>query len=194
MKTEQEEIELLPCPFCGGTARLWPQGHKRGLALVSCGTCQTSGRKSTPRCVVTAWNTRTALPQHRIGGTRMMKSGIDLIAEERKRQIEVEGWTPEHDAEHSSGEMALAAVCYAHPRPRPLAIKKLWPWDWSWWKPTLMETVETFHGREQAGDRTFVDLAPNAEAKATIRDLVKAGALIAAEIDRLKATCEEKQR
>lgn len=26
-----------------------------------------------------------------------MKTGIELIAEERQRQIEVEGWTPEYD-------------------------------------------------------------------------------------------------
>lgn len=42
-----------------------------------------------------------------------MKSGIEIIAEERKRQIEVEGWTLEHDDEHRCGELSDAAVCYA---------------------------------------------------------------------------------
>lgn len=98
-----------------------------------------------------------------------MKTGIELIAEERQRQIEVEGWTKEHDAEHKNGELAKAAICYADPNIhyhwenriiRCRVPNKFWPkqWDIHWFKPT---------------DR--------------IRDLVKAGALIAAEIDRLQA-------
>lgn len=38
-----------------------------------------------------------------------MSEGIQLIAEERVRQIEQEGWTPEHDDEHADGELAIAA-------------------------------------------------------------------------------------
>lgn len=94
--------------------------------------------------------------------------GVALIAAERQRQMAVEGWTPEHDSEHAAGELAVAAACYAAPevcnsdgetgtRPR-MAILAHWPWALSWWKP---------------GDR--------------IRELTKAGALIAAEIDRLQA-------
>jgi hypothetical protein len=40
-------------------------------------------------------------------------TGAELIAAERQRQIEVEGWTPEHDAAHDGGELAIAAACYA---------------------------------------------------------------------------------
>jgi len=96
-----------------------------------------------------------------------MKTGVELIAEERQRQIEAEGFTKEHDAEHKNGELAKAAICYAdpdvyyHQENRYLKFRKpndFWPWDVRWFKPT---------------DR--------------IRDLVKAGALIAAEIDRLQA-------
>ncbi len=36
----------------------------------------------------------------------------DVLAE-RQRQVLQEGWTPEHDDTHSSGEMAGAAACYA---------------------------------------------------------------------------------
>jgi hypothetical protein len=36
----------------------------------------------------------------------------DVLAE-RQRQISVEGWTPEHDDEHREGELALAAAGYA---------------------------------------------------------------------------------
>lgn len=42
----------------------------------------------------------------------MTKAAADVLAE-RRRQIETEGWTPEHDDRHNAGEMALAASCYA---------------------------------------------------------------------------------
>jgi hypothetical protein len=103
--------------------------------------------------------------------------GVGRIAAERKRQIEQEGWTPEHDEEHRCGELARAACGYAalasyQAGPRnlvddplqPPILPRDWPWDVSWWKPSH-------------------DL---------IRNLVKAGALIAAEIDRLAARKESK--
>lgn len=37
-----------------------------------------------------------------------MSTGIEAIAAERQRQIEKEGWTPEHDDTHGAGEMAEA--------------------------------------------------------------------------------------
>lgn len=49
---------------------------------------------------------------------------LDVIAE-RQRQQSAEGWTPEHDDEHSGGEMALAAssyALYAHRKPIAPAI------------------------------------------------------------------------
>lgn len=96
-----------------------------------------------------------------------MKTGIELIAEERQRQIEVEGWTPEHDAEHTDNSIAKAAACYATPADKrnmgnwPEGVfPALWPWDLKWWKPTPDNRV---------------------------KELIKAGALIAAEIDRLQS-------
>jgi hypothetical protein len=93
-----------------------------------------------------------------------MKSGIELIAEERERQVSVEGWTPEHDDEHDTNELTDAAICYALFASEGLRshqeLTRRWPWEPEWWKP-----------------------APNA-----VRNLVKAGALIAAEIDRLQRT------
>ena len=47
-----------------------------------------------------------------------MRTGIELIQEERTRQVQEEGWTPEHDEEHGDGELALAAACYAIPEDR----------------------------------------------------------------------------
>jgi len=89
-------------------------------------------------------------------GDALSQAARDVLAE-RRRQIDAEGWTPEHDDEHSRGEMALAAACYAvadnDPRAEP---PPLWPWDTEWWKPTSER-----------------------------RMLVKAGALILAEIERL---------
>ena len=107
----------------------------------------------------------------------MISKGIQIITEERERQIKEEGWTPEHDAEHVHNEMAIAAAAYAMPSQlrniqkrvvqmkdekifRVISSPKYWPWDIKWWKPT-----------------------PNDR----IRELAKAGALIAAEIDRLLA-------
>ena len=40
-------------------------------------------------------------------------TGVELIAQERERQIEKEGWTAEHDADHTEGQLAKAAACYA---------------------------------------------------------------------------------
>lgn len=91
-----------------------------------------------------------------------MKTGIELIAEERQRQIEKEGWTPEHDDNHANGELAIAASCYAFPNyDTDAQVQSVlrFPWENDWWKPT-------------PDDR--------------IRELQKAGALIAAEIDRLQ--------
>lgn len=88
-----------------------------------------------------------------------MKTGIELITKERQRQIDVEGWTPEHDDEHVDGQLAKAAACYADPFGFFQGIPSRWPWFAEWYKPS-------------ANDR--------------VRDLVKAGALIAAEIDRLQ--------
>lgn len=46
-----------------------------------------------------------------------MKSGIEIIAEERQRQISVENWSLNHDVmHHTKGELAQAAACYAMPQ------------------------------------------------------------------------------
>lgn len=106
----------------------------------------------------------------------MVKDGCDQIAQERFRQQAVEKFDAEHDDNWQDGEIALAAACYA------LAASEygeehlsgvfydLWPWEIDWWKPGRWE-----------GDENG-EPAPLA---ARIRMLEKAGALIAAEIDRL---------
>ncbi len=99
----------------------------------------------------------------------MHMSGIGLIAAERARQIDEEGWTPEHDRQHTGGELAQAAAYYCC-RSNDLARlnEHIWPPEWhsSWAK------------------REGLHLP-------TERDLVKAGALIAAELDRRLTLAEQ---
>lgn len=98
-------------------------------------------------------------------------SGVQLIEIERSRQINQLGYDVKHDELYNNYELAKAAIAYATPemfREYPISrangyktegLKpKLWPWDVSYWKPT-----------------------PNDRK----RELIKAGALIAAQIDRL---------
>ena len=100
-----------------------------------------------------------AHPTEKAGADAMSDAARDVLAE-RERQVTAEGWTPEHDDQHSVGQMADAAACYAlfvHAPDYPCKNPPLsWPWARKWWKPTTPR-----------------------------RDLVKAGALILAEIERL---------
>lgn len=119
-----------------------------------------------------------------------MDSGIDLIARERERQVSAEGWTPAHDDTHTHDELAWAAVCYAAPQsvraqfdvPAPCGCREAgclcfmktkrswvdpWPWDAKW-------------DKRGSHDR--------------IKALTIAGALIAAEIDRLQRKAKEATR
>lgn len=95
-------------------------------------------------------------------------NGAERIAAERRRQLEEEDFTPEHDSQQVHGELPLAAISYlraALGRVRWLGgLPENWPWHRAWWKPS----------------------------DDPIRNLEKAGALIAAEIDRLLAAQGEK--
>lgn len=86
------------------------------------------------------------------------ESGADLIAVERGHQVFVRGYSPEHDDQWTVSELVKAAVCYAWEAVAPRNNSLEWPWGKSAWKPST----------------------------SPIRNLVKAGAFIAAEIDRLK--------
>ena len=90
-----------------------------------------------------------------------MKTGIEIIAEERTRQIEIEGWTSDNDDKYVDEQLAEAAASYALPhlwRTSPDRIPITWPFHNRWGKPTPDDRV---------------------------KELAKAGALIAAEIDRI---------
>ncbi|WP_240440066.1 hypothetical protein [Pseudomonas aeruginosa] len=99
-------------------------------------------------------------------GNSVPQAWLDVQAE-RRRQITAEGWTPEHDDEHSHGQMARASACYAlagssapNDGTAALLVSLAWPWDEQWWKPSTAR-----------------------------RDLVKACALALAEIERLDRAC-----
>lgn len=99
-----------------------------------------------------------------------MNKVINDIALERARQVNEEGWSYEHDDKHNEGQMAWAAAAYAIEASRydldrgtPELAQMLrtmrpyhWPWSESWWKP-----------------------------KNQRHDLVRAAALIVAEIERI---------
>lgn len=79
-----------------------------------------------------------------------------MIQAERLRQISAEGWTAAHDDTHVAFEMPLAAVTYILHACDRGRWQDYWPWDGEWFKPKDM-----VHG------------------------LVRAAALLAAEIDRI---------
>ena len=93
----------------------------------------------------------------------MSKANTDVLAE-RQRQIDVEGWTAEHDDKYNSAQMGHAAKAYADPFNTCSAGHDVmqayppsaWPFGSDWWKP-----------------KTYRE------------NLVRAGALIIAEIERL---------
>ncbi|ATM06404.1 hypothetical protein CRN15_16745 [Raoultella planticola] len=83
-------------------------------------------------------------------------AAADVLAE-RQRQVAAEGWTAERDDGYQNSELADAAACYAiHAHNQGFSTPAHWPWSTTWWKQTNPR-----------------------------RDLVKAGALILAEIERL---------
>ena len=190
--------ELKPCPFCGGEAHIvhlaygddvdwsgfpegeWTSDHvreaeRRGVDVrfsVACSVCGVSVRYFDPASgredfkseaeAIAAWKTRFMEPVAR---------GTMYITRERNRQIVEEGFSEDMDAFYQRGELLKAALNYtaaaflttklngtAYSAEPPLQGMWAfgWPWDQAFWKPGTPR-----------------------------RMLEKAGALIAAELDRL---------
>ena len=95
-----------------------------------------------------------------------MKTGIEIIAEERQRQIEQENFSIDHDVKlyQENNQLEMAAVAYTLPdklvtnwqRENLSHRTNFFPWDKRYWKPSPENRIE---------------------------ELAKAGALIAAKID-----------
>lgn len=88
----------------------------------------------------------------------------ELLLAERLRQVAQEGYAPDHDDRHNAGELAEAAACYCHSAdaqmhgvsPEYVPLPREWPWHPNSYKP-----------------------------RSPREDLVRAGALILAELERL---------
>lgn len=201
--------DLLPCPFCGNNVEFVP--YKNNGLTVKCKSMGCIQRHQRTlrygiewlRASMTEhWNAR-ALAARQPGaqvpvaevsgetfnddgtsdiikpalaiGTKLYAAppaqGIDLgpgvraIADERQRQVDAEGYNAENDADYKAGELANAALAYVEVAAMDLAAggrshiamrapPACWPWHRLWWKPR--------------------------DAR---RDLVRAGALIAAQLD-----------
>jgi hypothetical protein len=108
-------------------------------------------------------------------------TGVERIAIERVRQVEAEGYDAAHDAEHDGGQLAMAAACYAacaageqiyvmDEYASQLRFSDPWPWS------------------DGSDARPYDGNAPKEPTdEQVLRLLEKAGALIAAEIDRVLA-------
>lgn len=127
-----------------------------------------------------------------------MKSGVEMIAEERQRQIEVEKWDLKHDADYDHGQLIGAAGCYAasalskhledmrHTNQSPLAHFEIYQ---NGEIPSIVNDGDRSDRRVQKAG--WVDAWPwdkkwdKRRKHDKVRSLVIAGALIAAELDRL---------
>lgn len=102
-----------------------------------------------------------------------MANGVERIAEERARQVEQLGYTALHDSQHDDHDLAFAAACYASPA------------------PVYLVRVTEHDDPKKHGRAEWVQPWPNEwgdfKRSNRIDELTKAGALIAAEIDRLLA-------
>ncbi|ECQ2296978.1 hypothetical protein FZ232_08790 [Salmonella enterica] len=109
---------------------------------------------------------------------KLSPAAADVLAE-RQRQITAEGWTLAHDDwQNQYGDLVIAASCYARhaygrgwvypEKPEQYQDEEApndWPWDDTWWKPD----------------------SPR-------RDLIKATALLLAELERLDRLSQRNQK
>lgn len=92
-------------------------------------------------------------------------SPLEMIAAERRRQVESECFSTAHDDGYKNEELAAAAAAYCIPHKDRVGeaaedfIAGLWPWEGEWWKPIPTNRL---------------------------RELQKAGALIVAEMERIQ--------
>lgn len=126
-------------------------------------------------------------------------NGIERIAAERQRQIAAEGFDQAHDDDHDRGELARAARFYALaamiverlPHSIGAVVEVL---EWHGIDPghdaDLARMVENparhYYGWNKAPSEWPWEASSWRPSRSAVRNLEKAGALIAAEIDRME--------
>jgi len=96
-------------------------------------------------------------------------TALQLVINERLRQQTEEGYTPEHDDKHTEGQLALLAAAYALGSISKVRCREFY---------LVTEVLEKTYGWK-------------VKPKDPISDLVRAGALILAELER-RLSAEEK--
>ncbi|MDR9972770.1 hypothetical protein [Enterobacter cloacae] len=123
---------------------------------------ESDGAFEGPKMHLLWWQCETPnhdafLAEVRASGVGSLSNAAQSIIAERQRQQSAEGWTHEHDDQYGESQLLWASSCYVLNTIQPFnRIPMDWPWSPEWWKPTNPR-----------------------------RDLVKAGALILAEIERI---------
>lgn len=156
----------LTCPFCNGKmfedSRI-DSHHDHTYYWWTCCVCKA--RTGEDRNRTTAVN---------LALRRYLSKGVDLVVAERRRHVVDLGYTSNHDAIHSKGQMVTAGMCYAREAEQQLengdimwdgtdepdpenTLSRFWPWGEEFWNPS-----------------------PD-----PVRNLVKAASLMIAEIDRI---------
>lgn len=153
--------QTVACPVCHGTGEIGSTYHQSP----NCTVIVTRATRPCPKCQPELDFDRQPMADNNLVTmfqTSLVREILDQVKAERIRQIEGEGFTTAHDDEHAHGELARAAASYAisasyYPSNQGrFTISELWPWDWEWFKP-----------KESRGD------------------LIRAAALLVAEIERL---------
>lgn len=120
-----------------------------------------------------------ALVDHFMGDGTLPPEGVELIAEERAHHFELK-FSKRHDRQWSGGELAMAAACYA--APDRIYVRREYAAGVSFGDP--------FPFRERGEDARPYDgnVLIDRTDEQDFELLVKAGSLIAAELDRILAT------
>lgn len=104
-----------------------------------------------------------------------MKTGIEMIAEERQRQIDVEDYNEQHDSQHKTSSFIKSALSYIESAKIGVTCME----------NGINNTVDIMERKDKTG-RFYWPWKDGFKVSTDVRDLVKAGALIAAAIDRLQ--------
>ena len=167
-------INLLPCPMCNcsniAVKNEQPTDNSGGYFIecpdcgISTNLCYACGDDPIP-LLAELWNHRVSTQcLHQIAEPAAQGLGAPTqaarsVLAERARQIAAEGWTPEADDSYNPGVLALHGglyACHAYDNLTKNRAPEGWQWDEKWWK-----------------------------SKDPRSNLVKAGALILAEIERI---------